>query len=190
MSSRATCWQLRTRSFGRTHRVGAVLLVAGVAVGCAPAGEGGEATASDLCDAPQTPTLQEGQHLIGDREPPVPYSSTPPTSGWHSSGQVDIAVRPPDDVLTEPQQVSVLEAGGVVVTYNGISEGDRAALETHVSREYPGRVAVSAYDKLDAGEVAFAGWGVLQRCEGLDLQALDRFAAAHAEDEPAKPEDE
>ena len=131
--------------------------------------------------------MQGGEHLIGDQEPPVPYSSTPPTSGWHASGTFAIAVQPPDEPLSEAQQVSVLEAGGVVVTHAGLDDAELRELTEHVREHYDGRVAVTSYDALDDGEVVFAGWGVLQRCDGVDLAALDAFVEAYADPEPAVP---
>ena len=146
-------------------------------------------TTEQACRPPENPELQGGEHLIGDREPPVPYSSAPPTSGWHSSGAFDIGVQPPQDPLTEPEQVSVLEAGGVVITHNAIPDWAREALEERAARRYAGRVAVTSYEKLAPGEVVFSGWGVLQRCSGADLETLDRFVAKHADEQPANPGD-
>ena len=166
-------------------RISVLVLV--LAVACSRGAEGGAGSAAQTCDAPETPRLQAGEHLIGDREPPVPYSSIPPTSGWHSSGAFEIAIQPPDDPLTEPEQVSVLEAGGVVVTYNDIPDDDRAALVQRISRRYSGRVALTRYEKLPPGRVAFTGDGVLQRCGGLDLDALDAFVAKHADARPNNP---
>lgn len=143
---------------------------------------------ADVACAPvERPALQSGEHLIGDQEPPVPYNSTPPTSGWHASGAFTIDVQPPDDPLPEPRQVSVLEAGGVVVAYRDLPDEDRTRLEDHVRAHHEGRVAVTAYDQLDPGEVAFTAWGTLQRCDGVDLEALDAFVAEHAEDEVHTP---
>lgn len=75
-----------------------------------------------------------GSHLLGDRQPPVPYSSTPPTSGWHASGLTPIAVHP----LSEPQQVSVLEAGAVVVTYHELPDGELSTLTEAVEERHEG----------------------------------------------------
>lgn len=137
------------------------------------------------CEDEEQPPLQGGQHLVGEAEPPVPYSSTPPTSGWHASGAFEIAVQGPDDPLSEPRQVSVLEAGGVVVAYHDLPEADRLMVEAHVRGNHGGRVAVTPYDRLDAGTVVFTAWGVLQRCRGIDLDALDRFIDTHAEPDPS-----
>lgn len=164
-----------------------LIALAGLVAGCSTPAANGAPAATDRCEAVETPDLQGGDHLIGDREPPVPYSSTPPTSGWHSSGAFDIQIQPADDPLTEPEQVSALEAGAVVVTYNGMDDGDYAALERQVTDRYVGRVAVTPYDKLAEGEIALSAWGVLQRCDGLDLDAVDAFVAAYADENPANP---
>lgn len=143
--------------------------------------------AAASCAEIERPPLQAGSHLIGDRAPPVPYSSQPPTSGWHSSGHVDIDLRGADDPLSEPDQVSVLEAGGVVVAHGQLPEDAVAALGDHVRTNYEQRVAVTPYEPLDAGAVAFTSWGVLQRCDGVDLDALDRFVAEFGTDDPIEP---
>jgi hypothetical protein len=144
-----------------------------------------EATAQ--CDSPEFPPVQFGSHLIGDAEPPVPYSSTPPTSGWHASGGFRIAVQPPGQPLRESVQVSIEEAGAVVVTYRDVDDDDRQRLEDAVETRYPGRVAVTPYGELDAGAVVLAAYGVLQRCDGVDLGALDAFVEAYAAEDPAVP---
>lgn len=146
-----------------------------------------EAATGVSCGAVENPPLQAGSHLLGDQEPPVAYSSQPPTSGWHSSGHVDVDVRTADDPLTEPEQVSVLEAGGVVVSHGDLPDDDIAALAAHVEDRYPGQVAVTPYDQLDDGEVAFTAWGTLRRCDGVDLDALDRFVAEFGSDAPVTP---
>jgi hypothetical protein len=127
------------------------------------------------CGRVRRPPLQSGSHLIGDQPAPVPYSSRPPTSGWHASGHVTIGVRGSSDALTEPQQVSVLEAGAVVVSHGQLSARDRRRLVRRVQRRHDGRVAVTPYAQLDEGQMAFTSWGVLQRCGGVDLAALDAF---------------
>lgn len=145
------------------------------------------AAAKGACGPVETPALQGGSHLLGDRPPPVPYASTPPTSGWHSSGAFTIDVRGPSEALSEPQQVSVLEAGGVVATYRDIPEDVRGTLEETATMDYAGRVSVTPYDRLDEGEIAFTAWGALQRCDGLDLDALAAFVATFADPEPDTP---
>ena len=179
-----------------SRRPSAVVMVLLVGLGGCSAGgaaDGGasldapvpEATA--LCDSPEFPPVQFGSHLIGDADPPVPYSSTPPTSGWHASGAFQIDVQPPDEPLRESVQVSIAEVGAVVVTYRDVDDADRARLEEAVHTRYAGRVAVTPYDQLDPGAMTRAAYGVLQRCEGIDLDAVDAFVESYAAEQPGVP---
>lgn len=166
------------------------LLLLVLLMGCASQQPRSAVAATDKCETPDMPGLQGGDHLIGNQPPPVPYSSVPPTSGWHSSGAFEIAIQPLDAPLIEPEQVSVLETGAVVVTYRDLPAADLDSLESHVEQRYAGRVAVSGYEELNPGRVAFTAWGVRQVCDGLDLPALDEFVAAYADEQPAKPGDQ
>lgn len=165
----------------------AVMTVLLLGLGACSSGEAAVPASTAQCDSPEFPPVQFGSHLIGDAEPPVPYSSIPPTSGWHASGGFQIAVQPPDQPLRESVQVSIEEAGAVVVSYRDVDDADRRRLEDAVKTRYPGRVAVTPYDELSSGEVVLAGYGVLQRCEGVDLGALDAFVAVYAAEQPAVP---
>jgi len=140
---------------------------------------GCSATAKATCEAETAVTPQAGGHLLGDAAPPVAYSSTPPTSGWHASGSPRFGVHTADDALSEPEQVTVLEVGGVMVTWNVLDEGKQQELAAlvHAQRR---KVASSPYDALTPGEVVFAAWGVLQRCRGVDPKALEAFVDRHA----------
>lgn len=145
-------------------------------VAATPPGRGNEGA----CKGRTIPE-QAGSHLVGDNEPPVPYNSTPPTSGWHSSGTVTIGVA--KQPLSEPEQVSVLEAGGAVVSYRALPPRDLVTLRRLVRGQYAGRVALTQYPKLQAGEVAVTAWGRLLLCDGLVVRAMRDFVAKHvAED--------
>ena len=135
--------------------------------------------ATAACDSVETIPVQGEGHLVGNQDPPVPYNSTPPTSGWHASGNITIEVA--SEPLTEPEQVTVLELGGVLVTHNGLDASERTRLEDLLTDSYPGEAASTEYDKLAEGEVALTSWGKLQRCDGLDLEAVETFIAAYAE---------
>lgn len=163
----------------------AVVGVAAVLAACQPdkpvasASEG--PTATTACDSVQTFPIQGEGHLVGGQKPPVAYNSTPPTSGWHSSSDVPIVVAPPGQPLTEPEQVTVLELGGVVVSHGDLPEAGRASLEELVSGRYAGRAALTEYDKLGGGEVALTSWGVAQRCDAVDLPAVEVFISHYAQ---------
>ncbi len=167
------------------RRCALLLVVLGlVACGELPTDEVAAAP-EDGCGPVERPPQQAGSHLIGDAEPPVPYSSTPPTSGWHHSGALEVRIHAPDDPLTEPEQVSVLEMEGVVITYNDIPDADRERIEELVRSEYDGQVSVTPYDGIPSGELAMTAWGVLQRCGSLDLAAVESFIDEHLGDEVA-----
>ncbi len=130
------------------------------------------------CEPPEEQQLQEGSHLLGDHEPPVPYTSTPPTSGWHSSG------RPLDpgaytEPVSEPQQVRVLEQGGVVVAYDpSLSDDDVGQLQ-RIAGEVD-RVVVTPYEPAMPTPVTLTAWGVLQRCQSVTAADVAAFRDAHA----------
>jgi hypothetical protein len=137
------------------------------------------------CGDVQTVPVQGGEHLIGDQEPPVPYTTTPPTSGWHTSGAFQIEVF--EEPISEPQQVSVLEAGAVVVSHHELDDADRQSIEDLVRDDFDGRAAVTPYDALEPGQVALTAWATLQLCEGVDLDAIAAFIDEHADEQPDEP---
>lgn len=182
---------------------GPVVLVLAVALGVAAcdAGDGprsatyggatgggaadGGATARDAgCGSVERVAEQSGGHLIGDADPPQPYRTVPPTSGWHAAGAPRYGVHDEADPLREPEHVSVLESGGVVVSHRGLDAGPRAALEA-LAAEHDGVLAVTPYDRLDPGQVAVTAWGVIARCDGVDVEAVRAFVRAHAGGGPA-----
>lgn len=168
------------------RRLTVFAVVAGMlVVGASAAALVADRGAGGPCGQEERIPIQGGEHLIGDASPPVPYHSTPPTSGWHTSGSLEIRVFGDEEALSEPRQVGVLEAGGVVVTHHGLETADRRALEDFIAARYPGRVAVTPYPELGPGQVALAAWGRLQRCDAVDLEAIRAFANAHAAPRPA-----
>lgn len=171
----------------------AVLLLASLLTACSgetPAA-GGETAAlaspgpTEQCGDVESIPLQGEGHLVGDQEPPVPYNSTPPTSGWHTSSDVEFVVADEADPLTEPEQVTVLELGGVVVTYQGVDEAVRGELAAIIRSEYAGRAAMTPHPALGDGEMALTAWGRLQRCEAPDIAAARAFIEAFATAEPS-----
>lgn len=156
----------------------AAMLLTGCDDGTQPVDAATQPAATDRCTDVETVPIQGEGHLVGDQEPPVPYNSTPPTSGWHTSTDIPVVVRPDSEPMTEPEQVTVLEMGGIVVTFNGLDPADRSALEQAITDKYAGQVALTSYDALHPGAVAFTAWGKLQHCDAVDLPALDAFVAA------------
>jgi hypothetical protein len=131
----------------------------------------------DTCGPEQHPALQSGGHLLPGEDAPVPYSSTPPTSGWHASRHPDRGVH--EAPLSEPEQVSVLEDGGVVLAWTALPAAERERLEEFAA-QHAETVASTPYDELGAGQVAMTAWGVLRVCDGVDLAMIETFVAEHA----------
>ncbi len=133
------------------------------------------APASEVCTDQERPRLQEGSHLLGDTPPPVPYSSIPPSSGWHRSGQPSLGVQ--EQPLSDPELVSALEAGHVVVAYDParVSEAEVTRLHELATSTFTDRLTVTPYEQTMASGLAYIGWGVIRRCEQLDEAALGAF---------------
>lgn len=133
---------------------------------------------SDACAAGRLPRLQAGTHLLGDTAPPVPWSSTPATSGWHASGDPSIADAP--DPIADADLVAQLERGRVAALHGpGLPPDDVARLDELAATAHDGRLVVRAYaGELDA-PLVLVGWGVLQSCEALDEAALTDFVLSY-----------
>lgn len=155
--------------------VGVVVLV-GV-VGCTSTA-GDQVVAAD-CQPAEQQQLQEGSHLLGDQPPPVPYTSTPPTSGWHSSGRT-LDPGAYTEPVSEPQQVRVLEQGGVVVAYDPSLPDDRVNQLQQLAGEVEG-VVVTPYEPAMPSPVTLTAWGVLQRCDTVTAADVAAFRDAHAQ---------
>lgn len=134
---------------------------------------------TDACGAVERPTVQDGGHLIGDQEPPVPYSSIPASSGWHAAGAPPTGVH--DAPLTDPQIVSVLHVGGIVAAYDPdeITEDDVAVLEDLARGPEP--LTIAPYEGDPGAPLALVAWGVIQRCETVEREAVQGFLDAYAD---------
>lgn len=136
------------------------------------------------CGEVEYPTVQLSSHLVGDAEPPGPFSSVPPTSGWHTT------TVPAAGLATEPVRdaaiVSALENGIVVLaiapdTFDAVAPD---VLDELVA-QFPDRLLVTAYPTPMATPVALLTWGRLQRCDAVDPSAVTTFVLT----ERVAPED-
>lgn len=159
------------------------------AVACGDGSAGAEApVATASCAEVELPPVQFGSHLLGDAQPPTPYSSTPASSGWHQSGPPPLGVF--DEPLPEPAIVSALEVGAVGILHDGLSSSELQSLTDHVEQQgYGSRTTITPYPDLPEGRLTLVAWGVVQRCTDVDGLALDRFVGAYAADEvlPEEP---
>lgn len=138
----------------------------------------GPAPATAACAVAEPQTLQGGGHLLGAGAPPVPYSSNPPTSGWHASGGGP-ATGAYATALAEPDQVAVLERGGVVVVTDPGLPPTTAAVLAELSAELGGDVVVTPHVRTLPTPVTLTAWGVLQRCDVVGIDDVAAFVAVH-----------
>lgn len=126
------------------------------------------------CAAVEYPTVQLSSHMVGDAEPPGPFSSVPPTSGWHTTSVLaaGLAAQP----LRDAEIVSALENGIVVLAIaSDIDDpADPDVLDDLVA-QFPDRLLVTTYDTPMQTAVALLTWGRLQRCDTVDPGAVTTF---------------
>jgi hypothetical protein len=154
---------------------------AALALGACGAGERAQAPAaptttpalaSAACPRIEQPPIQTGSHLIGDAEPPIPYSSVPPSSGWHATSVPTAGIHA--DGLSDPQIVSLLEAGVVVVAYHPDAAPD-PDLTRRLVDQFPQILAFTTYPAAMPTPVALVTWGRIARCSEIDPTAITEF---------------
>lgn len=172
--------QRRRSRFLRPPRspAAALALVALVLLGACGGGSGGSARSGNesRCgtdtEEPLDPTSL--QHLLPGAPEPA-YSSDPPTSGAHLAGGAPSGAR--NEPVSRAAQVALLETGGVMMQYRGVTGADLRRLRTLSERE----VVVAPNPTLDAAVVATA-WRHRMACGGANgaaLDALEAFIDAH-----------
>lgn len=129
------------------------------------------------CGPVEHPELQGGGHLIGDAEPPVPYSSTPGTSGFHAAGAPQTGVFHGDRALTEPEIVLDLEVGQVVAAYDParLPDDDVAELEELAAGPLSGDLTVTAFEEDMGAPLTLNAWGTRRPCTAVDPDTVRAF---------------
>jgi len=157
----------------------AVAVAVAVAVTLGACGDDGSPTATGTCGGDMTEPLDPGsaRHVLpGAPEPD--YASDPPTSGAHLPGAgAGGARRQP---LSRPEQVAVLEEGGVVLQHRDLDDRDRRRLEALAADD----IVVAPNAGLDVPVMATA-WRQRLRCQTVDAPALRAFIDAHRGGGPA-----
>ncbi|MGH3440717.1 MAG: DUF3105 domain-containing protein [Nitriliruptorales bacterium] len=130
--------------------------------------------AAQACGPVEHPELQGGSHLIGDAEPPVPYSSTPGTSGWHASGQPPTGVIDRGTPLTDTQIVASLEAGQVVAAYDpdGLAADQVDELERLARDRFSGQLTVAPFTQDMGAPLVLNAWATRQPCSRVDTDVI------------------
>lgn len=114
---------------------------------------------------------QSRDHIAPGQSHP-PYSSNPPTSGWHYAEPASWGYY--NDELPDELVVHNLEHGGIWITYKSLD--DTAVIDQLValSRRYRTKVIVTLRAKNDS-RIAVAAWGHLMKLEQYDERAIVDF---------------
>lgn len=130
------------------------------------------------CAEPEFPSLQDGGHLLEGADPPVAYSSTPGTSGWHAGGAPRTGVFGLDEELSEPHIVLALEVGQIVASYDPstLRPDEVTELEQLAATEHDGTLTVTPFTARDQdAPLVLNGWGVRMACQDVDAEVIGSF---------------
>lgn len=134
------------------------------------------------CDAVRSHAEQSGGHVLADQAPPVPYNSTPGTSGWHTAGRPRIGIY--TEPLSEPQIVGALEVGQVVIAYAPDLDRERIDAIVRLAEAQRGRITVTPFAGDMGAPIVLNAWAKQQRCTDVDEAAIERFVERHAREVP------
>lgn len=121
-----------------------------------------------------------GQHVPNGQ--PVTYNSVPPVGGphWPAPAPWGVSSAP----VPDERAVHNLEHGGVVISYNAISEKDLNDLKA-LPGSYPRdrynevKLLIRPYEAIPAGTFVLAAWGWKQVFTAYDDAAVRAFLDAH-----------
>lgn len=117
------------------------------------------------------PTLSQ-DHIAPNQSHP-PYSSNPPTSGWHWATPQDWGVYTTPQA--QEQLLHDLEHGGIVIQYNNLSSAEVQQLTDLVNRDNH-HMILAPYPGLPSDvRVALTAWDHLQTCTGVNVPAVQAF---------------
>ncbi len=133
------------------------------------------------CGTVQSFAVQGRDHIArGESHPP--YSSNPPTSGWHWDTPLDWRVYTVQQV--QEQLVHNLEHGGIVIQYKNLS-GDELQRVTDLVRRDNYHTILAPYPGLPGdNKIALTAWTKLQYCSGVDENAIRAFTNAFRDKGP------
>ncbi len=164
-----------------------VLIVAAVGLAVAnttlasPPPTTGASLTQGQCTAVQDFPSQGNAHIApGDAHPP--YSSNPPTSGWHWANPQDWGIYTTPQV--QEQLVHNLEHGGIVIQYRDLPAADLQRLTNLVQHDRIHMILAPYPDLPTGSNVALTAWTHLQLCNGVNEEAITRFITAFRDKGP------
>src|SRR3989344_1627121 len=123
------------------------------------------------------PILGQDHIAVGAFHPP--YNSDPPTSGWHYEESAPWVVD--QNELPDEQLIHNLEHGGIWISYTGVDNATKSALEKIARSEK--KVIVEPRAKNNA-PIILASWGRLLKLDTFDEQAVMDFIETNRNQAP------
>ena len=148
------------------------------AISSVPAAEAG-------CTEVAEHEILEATHV--DEGTPIEYNSSPPSSGSHYAAHgASIFYSEP---VEKERMVHNLEHGQVIVWYSpDAPQATIDSIESYVSGELPGIIAVPYDGEFDdgPGEFALGAWGATQVCSEFSIPVVETFRAEYQGKGPEK----
>ena len=165
----------------------AVLVIGGFAVGggnfnrAAPTGSGGGEYVEGVgIQQELMGTGARGLNFHVENGQTVDYNTSPPTSGDHWTGPANCGFY--EEGLPDEQIVHNMEHSNIIVSYNLSVEEEvdqlRTAMDGIGLSDLWG--VTRFYDKIPAGTVALAAWGVLDTMQTVDEERIKTFFDTYA----------
>jgi hypothetical protein len=175
----------RTLLIGAAVGVVLILLAAGLALSRS---SGGSVAGQE--QFPNQVPPPANSHIVNPTDPHPAYNSNPPTSGWHTGGNIG-----PWGVSTQPivDEISIhnLEHGGVIIHYRqGLDQASVDQLTT-LTRELQAQspciiLVPRPADKLQETPIAVTAWTWLLKLDTVDSDRIRSFFRAHVDQGPEK----
>ncbi len=122
--------------------------------------------------------IQGQEHItVGATHPE--YNSNPPTSGWHYAQPANWGVYQTE--LPDEQVIHNLEHGGIWISYKGIDDATKTALEK-IAKSRP-KIILTPRLKNDA-PIVLVSWGRLEKLEAFDERGILDFIKTNKNKSP------
>jgi hypothetical protein len=130
---------------------------------------------------------QGNPHIVSENDAHPAYSSNPPTSGWHTGGNIGpwgVTEQPIPDEIT----IHNLEHGGVIIHYRQDLDSNTVSQLTSLTRDLQRQspcvlLLPRAADKLDT-PIAMTAWNWLLRLNAYDANQIQSFFRQHVNNGP------
>src|SRR5690349_15183570 len=162
---------------GAVAAVVVIMIAAGIALS-----RGGGGVSLNEQQFPNMVPAPGNPHIVNVTDQHPPYNSNPPTSGWHTGGNIGpwgVTTQPIPDEIT----VHNLEHGGVIIHYrqdlDAATVGQLTTLARQLQQQSPCIVLVPRpADKLDK-PIAVTAWTWLMKLDSFDANAIGAFFREH-----------